>query len=732
MISLYLPFYRHPTLANYMSLFTWTGQPPASMRAPVVFIILVLLSGCQSEKIENKNWPVYKADATSSSYSSLNQITKKNVANLEVAWVFEPNDAPDGARAIKYECNPIIIDGVMYLSSARHVVYALDAASGKVIWSFDPFGGKGGAIKRGVSYWESGAEKRILLTAGNHLFALDATTGKQIPDFGDNGKVNLNIENFSGEEAWVVPTSPGTIFQDLIILGSEVSESYGAAPGYIRAYDVLTGKLEWTFHTIPWPGEVGYDTWPPDAWKKVGGANNWGGMSLDEKRGIVYVPLGSPTYDYYGSDRKGMNLFGNSLVALEAGTGKLVWHFQTTHHDLWDYDLPAPPNLITVTKDGKPIDAVAQTTKTGFLFVLNRETGEPIFPVEERSVPASNIPGEEAWPTQPFPTMPLPYSKQHLSENDLSGFTPESKKEVLDAFKRFRYEGIYTPPDTSGTLLTPGSRGGSEWGGAAWDQETGLLYLNANESPEIAKVSRGVAWKSPRDQSMYNVGRSFYNTYCASCHGTNKQATDPSIPSLVDVGKRLSKDEILNRVKNGKGKMPAFGQVATGNEEEILSFLLEINRDKISQKSQNESDTGMVYLNLTAYGYFRDKEGRPAIKPPWGTLNAINLNTGEYAWRVPLGNIPELQQAGDPPTGIENYGGPVVTAGGLVFIAATGDQKIRAFDKETGDEVWTADLPGNGYASPAVYKANGKQHLAIAVTGNRDKPGGWVIVFSLP
>jgi quinoprotein glucose dehydrogenase len=303
---------------------------------------------------------------------------------------------------------------------------------------------------------------------------------------------------------------------------------------------------------------------------------------------------------------------------------------------------------------------------------------------------------------------------------------------VLDAFRSLRYEGIYTPPDTSGTLLTPGSRGGSEWGGAAWEQETGLLYLNANESPEIAKVSRGVAWKSPRAQSMYNVGRSFYTAYCASCHGSNKQPTDPSIPSLADISTRLGKTEILNRIKNGKGKMPAFGQVVAGNEDEILSYLLEINKDKIAQKPTEDSDTGMVYLNLTAYGYFRDNEGRPAIKPPWSTLNAINLNTGEYAWRVPLGNIPELQQPGDPPTGIESYGGPVVTSGGLVFIAATGDQKIRAFDKGTGAEVWSADLPGNGYASPAVYEANGKQYVAIAVTGNREKPGGWMVVFSLP
>lgn len=686
---------------------------------------------CGPADEDRTTWEVYKGDAASSSYSSLDQINKVNVASLEVAWVFEPADAPEGARATKYECNPIIVGDVMYVNSARHVIYALKAGTGEVIWSFDPLDGQGGAIKRGVTYWTDGADKRILFTAGNHLFAVDALSGKPLTGFGDNGKVNLNFENYEGEEAWVVPTSPGIIYKNLIILGSEVSESYGAAPGHIRVYNVVTGELAWTFHTIPQPGETGYDTWPPDAWKYVGGANNWGGMALDEKRGMVYAPLGSPTYDYYGADRKGMNLFGNSLVALDAATGKLAWYFQTTHHDLWDYDLPAPPTLVTVTKNGRQVDAVAQTTKTGLLFVLDRETGEPVFPVEERPVPQTNIPGEETWPTQPFPTLPAPYAQHVLTEDDLSTWSPDARAEVLEAFRGFRYEGIYTPPDVKGTLMTPGSRGGSEWGGGAWDQASGLLYLNANESPEIAKVSRGVAWKSPREQSMFNVGRSFYNTYCASCHGANRQSANPSIPSLVDIGKRLSNDDIIARIKNGRGKMPAFGQVAAGNEEEILSFLLNINRDKISEKSLNEADTGLVYLNLTAYGYFRDSEGRPAIKPPWGTLNAVNLNTGQYEWKVPLGNIPELQQLGAPPTGIENYGGPVVTAGGLVFIAATGDKKMRAFDKETGEMLWEADLPGNGYATPATYEIDGRQYVVIAVTGNRDNPGGWLVAFAL-
>ena len=367
---------------------------------------------------------VYKGDSESTSYSSLTQIDTSNVQQLEVAWIFRPNDAPAGVNYGKYECNPIVVNNVMYLTSSRRWLYAINAANGEKIWSFDPFdGARGGGMNRGVTYWEQGEDKRILFTAGNHLFAVDANTGIPIKEFGTDGRVNLNFHQGEPGEAWVIPTSPGMVYKDLIILGSEVSELYGAAPGHVRAYDIRTGALAWTFHTIPQPGEVGYETWPEDAWKYVGGANNWGGMSLDMDRGMVYLPLGSPTYDFYGADRSGQNLFGNSLIALDAGTGKLKWYFQTTHHDLWDYDLPAPPNLLSIKRNNKTIDAVALATKTGFLFVFDRESGEPLFPVEERPVPASNIPGEETWPTQPFPLKPTPYARQVVTEDDLNKFS---------------------------------------------------------------------------------------------------------------------------------------------------------------------------------------------------------------------------------------------------------------------------------------------------------------------
>lgn len=573
----------------------------------------------------------------------------------------------------------------MYATSARRWLYAINPETGEEIWSFDPFNGaRGGGMNRGVTYWEDDQDKRILFTAGNFLFAIDATTGKPIPSFGKAGKVNLNFHQGEAGEAWVIPTSPGMVYGDLLILGSKVSELYGAAPGHIRAFDIRSGKLVWTFHTIPRPGEVGHETWPEGAWKYVGGANNWGGMSLDRERGIVYAPLGSPTYDYYGSDRIGKNLFGNSLVALDAASGELIWYFQTTHHDIWDYDLPAPPNLVTIKRDGQDIDAVALPTKTGFLFVFDRETGEPLFPIEERPVPASNIPGEETWPTQSFPLKPAPYARQSMTVDELNHFPGANYDSLLNAFQQFRNEGIYTPPDTLGTLMMPGSRGGSEWGGAAYDPETGMLYLNANHSPEIATIRKMSPGDRVRDRTVYGMGKALYRNYCAGCHGRDRQGIPPVNPSLKNVKDRMDEAQALQIIKSGNGRMPSFAKLLKGKEEEIIAFLFEQRKDEIATKTALGADTTSQYLNVTAYSHFRDSKGRPALTPPWGTLNAIDLHTGEYVWKIPLGNRPELQLEGAPKTGTSNYGGPMVTAGGLLFIRAASDGKFRAFDKRDG------------------------------------------------
>ena len=718
-----------------------------------IFSCLVLLSlACCRPDTETRTWSIYKADAESTSYSRLDQINKSNVKELEPAWTFLPNDARNNSRPLNSECNPIIIDGVMYATSARHRLYAINANTGQQIWSYDPFeGGEGGGIYRGVTYWEDGDDKRILYTAGDQLFAQNAVTGQLISSFGKNGKVSMNV-GLRGDPAKisVIPTSPGIIFEDLLILGAEVSELYGAEPGYIRAYNIRNGKLEWTFHTIPHPGEPGYETWPKDAWKYVGGVNDWAGMSLDKKRGLVYLALGSPSYDFYGGDRIGQNLYGNSIVALEAGTGKYKWHFQTVHHDLWDYDLPAPPNLVTVERGGKKIDAVAQTTKTGFIFLLDRETGKPLFPVEEKKVPASDVPGEQAWPTQPFPLKPAPYSRQHMTEDDLTSFTPSARDSLLKKFRSVRYEGLFTPPSVKGTLMIPGTRGGSNWGGGAFDPKTGVLYVKSNDSPEISHLQKIEPEQRLSKLSPFNQGKAIYMKHCSGCHGRDRKGDEPVYPSLQGLENKMTKEVALKKIKEGSGRMPAFANILKGNDEAIIAYLFEITGNRVSQKEADlfevhsnklsvtdnsdvqKPDTTSLYLNVTPFSHFNDIEGRPAIKPPWGSLNAIDLNTGEYAWKVTIGNHPELQEKGAPDTGAEGYGGPIVTAGGLVFIGGTRDKKFRAYDKDNGALLWETTLPGVANATPCTYFSDGKQYVAISVAGDKENPAGSIMAFALP
>ena len=712
----------------------------------VVFAFLILVS-YQTSNGEERTWSIYKADAESTSYSKLNQINKGNVAQLRPAWTFVLKDIKAGARSGSSECNPIIVDGVMYTTSAKHWVYALDAETGEQIWSFDPFdGAEGGGVNRGVTYYEEGSgsatsDKRILVTAGDKLFALDIHTGKPIMSFGTKGFVDLNIGlRDDPKTISVIPTSPGIVFKDLLIMGAEVSELYGAQPGYIRAYHCKTGKLVWTFHTIPLPGEPGYETWPKDAYKYAGGVNDWAGMSLDIKRGMVFLALGSPSYDYYGADRIGKNLYGNSVVALDAATGKYIWHYQTIHHDLWDYDLPAPPNLVTVKRDGpdgrsRNVDAVAQITKHGFVFVFNRETGEPLFPIEERKVPPSYIPGEEAWPTQPFPLKPKPFARQQFDERDLTHYSEAGHDSLIKKYRSMRYEGLFTPPDLKGTLMLPGSRGGAEWGGAAYDPTTSVLYVKSNDSPEIESMQKTDPEKEAKDQTVFQQGKSIYMTYCATCHGKDKNGDEPNYPSLVSLKTRMTREAALDKIKKGGGKMPAFATIVKGKEKGIIAFLYEKEQNslKATKMETMQTKAGLdKYLNLTAYGHFRDIDGNPALTPPWGTLNAINLTTGEYEWQIPLGNDEKLQEINGPETGQEGSAGPIVTAGDLIFIAGTNDKKLRAFDKNTGKLLWQTLLPGVANATACTYMSGGKQYVAVSVGGNKENPSGFVLAWKLP
>jgi glucose dehydrogenase len=669
--------------------------------------VLVFSSAFAQGEAPTSDWRYYLKDPGGTRYVTLDQINRANVKDLRVAWVYHAGKNSDELKTT-IECNPLVISGVMYVTSPVLEVIALDAATGKEIWKYIPFPNEprswgswltspaflgllilmalalyslwqsarvktiglqfpllvlliGGAWlnriplhilpnpmneqrrqgpNRGLTYWESGADRRIFFAGGNRLIALNAGSGKPIAGFGEGGSVDLTRglgRDVSGMTYTV--TSPGAIYRDLIILGSKVGEGpQAAAPGHVRAFDVRTGRQRWIFHTIPQPGEFGYETWPADAWKRIGGANAWGGLTVDERRGLVFAATGSPTFDFYGGDRAGTNLFGNSLLALNAGTGKLVWYYQVVHHDLWDYDLPCPPALVTLRRGGKNIDVAVQLGKNGMVYVLDRDTGKPVFPVEERPTPASDLPGEQPWPTQPFPVWPPPLARQRIAEADLTDLTPEAHARALEEFRRVKSASIYTPPSKRGAIVPPGFHGGSNWSGASFDPVRGRLVANSNDVPFLQTMRDARFWASYR-----------------------------------------------------------FG--------------------------------------FTGFYRFADQEGYPAVKPPWGKLTAMDLNNEKIAWQVPLGEFKQLMARGIPPTGTENAGGSVITAGGLVFIGATKDAKFRAFDIDSGRVLWEAQLDTGAHATPSVYSVNGKQYVVVAAGGGSmvETPSGdEYVAFALP
>lgn len=666
---------------------------------------------------EYKTWSVYRGDAANTAYSSLDQINKENVQMLDLAWTFNTGDADEGNRSA-IQCNPIIVNELMYLTSPKLKLIAIEPATGKERWRFDPFDGTTArGVNRGVTFWADGQDKRIFFSAGHFLYALNADDGKPVSAFGDDGKVDLRQGlGREAEKLFVGASSPGVIYEDLLIQGTALGEGYDAAPGFIRAYDTRTGAIAWTFHTIPQPGDPGYETWPPEAYKEVGGVNSWAGMSLDNERGIVYIPTGSPAFDFYGGNRKGQNLYGNCLLALEAATGKLVWYYQLVHHDLWDYDLPAPPNLLTVEHDGKTIDAVAQVTKMGMVFLFDRETGSPLFPIEERPVPASSLLGEEVWTTQPFPVKPPPFSRHRFTEDDVTDISPESRAAVIAKIKDARFGNIYIPPDTRGVVQFPGTRGGAEWGGAAVDPKSGIMYVNANEIPLLISMKQMEI--EGQEEFLASVGKRLYTlNACTTCHGTDRAGSNV-YPSLQNLGGRRTEQHVANVIRKGKGQMPAFPNLTDDDIDALLAYLYDKNdiRNPKAASSVEGKERKYRYAH-SGWNVLTDHEGYPGVKPPWGTLNAIDLNKGEILWQVPLGFYPELLQKGLPATGTQNLGGPAVTAGGLLFIGATRDKKFRAFDIENGKVLWEYDLPGGGNATPSVFEVDGKQYVVIAAGG---------------
>jgi quinoprotein glucose dehydrogenase len=731
--------------------------------------VLTVLSSCKDNNNDSidlkkyEGWRTYAGTKDAMRYSSNDQINLNNVSRLQLAWTYSSNDKDTGNRS-QNQCNPVMVDGILYGTTPRLKLFALNAATGEQKWLFDPASEDSTAkkdpfvyfkVSRGVTYWqnESGNEKRIFYSVASRTYAINVADGKPVRSFGKGGYIDL-VENLDTETAnfdpFVVGTTPGIVYRDLLIMGTRLGEAADAAPGHIRAYDVRTGKRRWIFHTIPHPGEKGYETWPDkDAWKKLGGANNWAGMSLDEKRGILYVPTGSIGGDFYGGIRKGQNLFANSLIALEAATGKYLWHFQFVHHDLWDRDLPATPNLVTLHKDGKIIDAVAQITKNGYIFLFDRITGKPVFTIEERAVPTTDaLPGEEPWPTQPIPSLPEPFARQRFDSNDVTDISAEARNEMMERYRKVKYNTPFTPPSKEGSWIFPGYDGGGEWGGAAVDPESGILYVNSSEMP-WAMVMMDVPKKNDNDRSLKGRGRMIYNRYCITCHGPELKGNGSSYPSLVNLNTRSTEEQVRKLIEYGRNMMPAFKQITESEKAALVSFLLDLEEKKNGKNDLalpkepggGEADhlpamksiLDEVPYTMTGYNRFLDKNGYPGIKPPWGTLNAVDLVSGKLLWKVPLGEYPELTKKGIPPTGTECYGGPLVTKGGLVFIAASKDSKIRAFDKRNGKIVWEANLPVPGFATPASYTIDGRQYVVIACGGGKigSKSGDEYLAFAL-
>ncbi len=663
---------------------------------------------------------------------------------LEVAWTYASGDA-DSLNRSQIQCNPLIVAGTLYGTNPELKAFALNAKTGEEQWVFDPavFSDEllGMGTNRGLSYWSDGGRRRIYYPAGPYLYAIDASNGRPVSGFGSGGRVDLHTGlGEAAQEQFVISTSPGIIFEDLIIMGGRVSEDLGAAPGYIRAFDIHTGALRWTFKTLPDPGEAGAETWPNTRSPLIGGANAWAGMSLDAERAMVFVPTGSASYDFYGGNRPGDNLYANSVLALDARTGERIWHYQTVHHDIWDRDLPSPPVLLTVNHRGTAIDAVAQTTKGGYLFLLDRETGDPLFPVEEKAFPPSDLLEEYASATQPMPTAPPPFTRQVLNQEELYPFDDSMNLAARDLLDRSRYGGPFIPPSTEGTILFPGFDGGAEWGGGAYSPADRLFFVNANEMPWMLKMNpiEGVSGADP--------GQGIYAIACQACHGADLEGGGVfQSPSLRGISDRLDSPAIRQIIKHGQGAMPAVSWLDEEQVKAVSEWLISLEEESLAagksvetsqddkKEASGEGSWPYPYI-MDGYKRLKTADGHPITAPPWGTLTAMDLDEGTIAWQVNLGEYPDLVARGIRNTGSENYGGPAVTAGGLIFIAATLDQKIRAFRSRDGKLLWEAELPAAGYATPAVYSVDGKQYVVIACGGGKlgTDSGDQYVAFALP
>jgi quinoprotein glucose dehydrogenase len=695
----------------------------------------------------------------SSNFVPSEQIKKSNVGQLEVAWFY---------RYAAQGFNPIVVDNVMYLMGRGSSLIALDATTGKEIWIHE---GLNGITSRGVNFWQSpdGKDKRLIFGINSFLQEIDANTGKTITTFGENGVVDLRkgLARADATAARVQSNSPGKVWKNLLILGSAPGEAFVNPPGDIRAYDVVTGEKKWQFHTVPQPGEFGYETWPKEAYKYVGGVNNWGSMSVDDERGIVYIPLGSANYDFYGADRIGQNLFANCILALDAKTGKRLWHFQTVHHDLWDFDNVSAPQLVTIKHNGKKVDVVAHAGKTGFLYVLDRLTGQPIWPIEERPVPKSEMPGEHAWPTQPFPTKPAPFIRQSFSVDDVNPWlaTKEQYEAMKERVAKARNEGIFTPPGLTDTISMPGNQGGSNWGTTAGDPDKGMVFVVGVNQVAILKLEdvtkrtiepgRGGGGFG---NAALQAGFAAYQQHCTACHGADLRGALPGAANLVGITDRVGEDAIKAVVTGGKGQMRPVSSITEQEISAVISYLANTSasggrggrgggrgdipadmfpsgpvagRGGATQPPLPPRSMGPFYPGVGGNAgntpYPEDVKDVPPnrymtdygvlasfTKPPYTTLTAYDLNTGEIKWQVPNGDhLPTLASGGPANTGgVGARYGIVVTKGGLVFHAGN-DGKVRAYDEDTGQVLWTGTYTGSTSGVPVSYEANGRQYFVL-------------------
>ena len=704
-----------------------------SFHLGVVLLTVAILSACQAGSDTDRftTWTRYEGEPGASNYSALDQIDRSNVDQLQVAWTYETTGTVD--------INPIIVDTIMYVIGTDDAITAVHAGTGEEIWATQT-DIEGGLSWSGLVFWESAdrSDQRILFGKGSYyLGAVDALTGETIEDFGDNGRVDLR--EGLGVPASFVPRilsqSPGVIYDETIVLGSTTGEGYIAPPGHIRGFNDVTGEQEWIFNVLPQPGEFGYETWPEGRSSNenrsgataTGGANTWGGLSVDAERGIVYVPAGSANYDFYGADRPGMNLFANSLIALDAETGERIWHFQTVHHDLWDYDLTATPVLLTIEQDDEPVDIVALASKQGFVYVFNRATGEPIWPIQELAVPPSEMAEEQAWPTQPFPTAPPPFVPQTFNiDTDFNPYlVPEERDSLREVVGDMLYMGLYTPPSTRPTLQIPGNQGGANWGSTAANPLNGTFFVAAANWPFVLHLHPITMGETGTGGSSIDRGHEAYAQQCQLCHGAGLEGSPQAgIPSLLDISDRMSDNEIEQIVRQGGTLMPAFPEQVLSERafQGLLSFLKDPTLSLTFGQEQTEDISAEISGTVryqSGWNSVTDSRGVPISKPPWFRLTAYDLNTGTIKWQAPIGDVSHLAEQGVKNTGAVHVGeGPAVTAGGLVFQPAA--NQFIAFDADTGAEIWVDELSGRTGGIPAVYQVDGRQFVVIPVDGDEE------------